>query len=245
MQPDTPNTAARAQQAFADHVRNPSLPPPEGIAPERMAVYVRLVRNNLQNFLDRCFSDSSIFLDPARWQDWQHRFLDEARPESPFFNDIPAAFLTWLGSLPPEDRPSENILAMMAFETDLLHAETVIQPDSDGLWHEDTVLSFAPSARLKHYGCDFVGSGLERFDDTPSDVLVWRSRRDEVLYQAVSGINLFLLQHFQAQPDSYGSLSAALCEINGSRSADAALRESIAQWAEAGVLVAAERGQTR
>ncbi|WP_373740962.1 DUF2063 domain-containing protein [Neisseria sp.] len=242
MQPDTPNSAARAQQAFADHVRNPSLPAPEGIAPERMAVYVRLVRNNLQNFLDRCFSDSSTFLDPARWQNWQHRFLDEARPESPFFNDIPAAFLAWLGSLPPEDRPSENILAMMAFETDLLHAETVIQPVSDGLWHDAAVLVPAPSVRLKHYSCDFVGSGLAGFDDTPSDVLVWRNRRDEVLYQAVSGIDLFLLQHFLSQPDSYDSLSAALSEINGNRSADAALRESIAQWSEAGVLVAEENG---
>ena len=167
---------ARAQAALADHVRNPQLPAPEGIAPERLAVYTRLVRNNLSGFLDRCFSDSSTFVPPGQWQGWQNRFLTEARPESPFFNDIPAQFLQYLHTLPAHDRPPENILAMMDFETALLHAETAIQPDSDGLWHEHSLLSWAPAARLRLYPCDFVGSALKSIADTPCHVLSWRNR---------------------------------------------------------------------
>lgn len=237
MQPER-QASARAQQAFADHVRDPSLPPPAGIAPERMAVYTRLVRNNLKSFLDLCFSDSSGFAEPQMWESLQQRFLPEARPESPFFNDIPAQFLAWLETLPAAERPSENILAMMRFEADLLHAETAVQNVSDGIWSEEGVLVWAQTARLRHYGCDFVTGGLERFDPEESDVLSWRNRRDEVYYRTVEGVDLFLLQHFQEQGSgSFAELAAALGPLMPGQDAAGLLRPHVAAWVEEGVLL--------
>lgn len=224
---------------LADHVRNPLLPAPEGIAPERLAVYTRLVRNNLKSFLDLCFSDSSTFLPPAQWQEWQNRFLIEARPESPFFNDIPAQFLAWLGSLPEHDRPSENILAMMDFETALLHAETAVQPDSDGLWHERSTLSWSPAARLKPYPCDFVSSGLAEIENSPCHVLTWRNRENEVYYRIVDDTDLFLLQHFQSQNDTCAGLLESLQALLQGQDIEGRLKETIGGWVEAGVLLAA------
>ncbi|MDO4643691.1 MAG: putative DNA-binding domain-containing protein [Cardiobacteriaceae bacterium] len=237
MQPHKPSSA-QAQAMFADHVRDPSLPAPMGIAPERLAVYTKLVRNNLQSFLDLCFSESSAFIDGTQWQDWQNRFLIEARPESPFFTDIPAQFLAYLRSLPEAERPSENILSMMDFEVSLLHAETAIQPESDGLWNDETVLGWSPTARLKAYPCDFVSSNLEEIDDTPCHVLTWRTRESEVYYRIVDGTDLFLLEHFQSQNDTFSSLLDGLKALLQGQDIDNLIREAIGKWVDAGVLLA-------
>lgn len=230
-------SSAKAQAMLADHVRDPSLPAPTGIAPERLAVYTRLVRNNLQSFLDLCFSDSSAFVDSMQWQDWQNRFLIEARPESPFFNDIPAQFLEYLKSLPEEERPSENILSMMDFETALLHAETAIQSESSGIWNDETVLGWSPAARLQAYPCDFVSSGLEEIDDTPCHVLTWRTRDNQVYYRIVDGTDLFLLEHFQSQNDTFSSLLSGLQALLQGQDIENLIRETVSKWVDAGVLL--------
>lgn len=228
--------SARMQAALADYVRDPSLPPPPGIPPERLAVYVRLVRNNAKSFLDLCFSDSSGFAEPQLWQRLQTRFLAEARPQSPFFNDIPAAFLDYVRQKEGEDRLPDAVLEIMDFETALLHAETAQVPSADGIWQEDRLMGLSPAAKLKAYENDFVSSGLETYEASPCHVLVWRSLQDEVFYRLVDGADLLLLQHFSEQNDSFASLSAALRELTG-EDADGWLRGAFDKWTEAGVLL--------
>lgn len=228
---------ARAQAALADHVRDPALPPPAGMAPERLAVYTRLVRNNLAGFLDRCFSDSSTFVAPEQWQHWQARFLIDARPESPWFNDIPEAFLHYLQGLPENRRPPDAVLAMMDFETALLHAETAIQPDSGSLWDAHSLLAWAPAARLQSYPCDFIGSRLARIEETPCHALSWRDRNGDVCYCTVEGVDLFLLQHFRAHNDSLAQVLRQLQTLLPGQDADALLHETVGHWVAGGVLL--------
>ncbi|ASP17927.1 hypothetical protein HMPREF9120_01028 [Neisseria sp. oral taxon 020 str. F0370] len=232
------NPAAAFQAAFADHARDAALPPPAGIAPERLAVYRRLLLNNLRGFLELCFSGSSALIAPEMWQRLQERFLIEARPQSPFFNDIPKQFLDYLAAKPAEERPSENILHMMAFETDLLHAETAEQKEPLSAWDADTVLQWAAGARLKDYPCDFVSSELETIDeDTPAAVLTWRDPSGTVYYRALDGADRFLLAHFQeAQSDTVSSLAAKLAAFSDGLDS-ATLNGLIAEWVEAGVLL--------
>ncbi|MCS4533219.1 HvfC family RiPP maturation protein [Neisseria montereyensis] len=232
------NSSADFQAMLADHVRDPSKPSPEGIEPERLAVYTRLVRNNLRSFLDLCFSDSSELADRELWQHLQNRFLIEARPESPFFNDIPAQFLNYARSRESEEKLPDGILAMMDFETALLHAEIAIQPISDGLWDSNTTLSWQPAAKLTHYDYNFVDSNLTAIEPTPSTILTWRNRDNEVYYRAVSGTDVFLLEHFSQHKDTFEHILQSLQEMTGGQSQDIEiwLRESIDSWIKAGVL---------
>lgn len=230
-------TSAEFQAQLADHVRDPSKPAPEGVPPERLAVYTRLVRNNLRSFLDLCFSDSSNFADAGLWQQLQHRFLIEARPESPFFNDIPAQFLAYARSKEGAERLSENVLEMMDFETALLHAETAVQPVSDGRWNDTSTIYWAPSAKLAHYNCNFVASGLETIEDEPSIVLTWRNRNNEVYYRLVEGPDLFLLEHFSQQPDTFENVLESLNSILAGQDIENWLRENLGGWVDAGVLL--------
>ncbi|QMT33568.1 putative DNA-binding domain-containing protein [Conchiformibius steedae DSM 2580] len=229
-------SSAEFQAMLANYVRDPSQPAPPGMPAERLAVYNRLVRNNIKNFLDLCFSDSQHFADAALWERLQNRFLAEAKPESPFFNDIPAQFLAYAQSKNGADKLPDNVLAMMDFETALLHAETALLPESDGSWQDDTLLRFSPAARLTHYPCDFVSSGLERLDEGETAVLTWRNPHNEVYYRKLENTDLFLLEHFSSQDDSLNSLAAALYELTGN-SAEAWLRDAVGAWIKAGVLL--------
>ncbi|MDO1510765.1 MULTISPECIES: putative DNA-binding domain-containing protein [unclassified Neisseria] len=233
----TPMSSADFQSVLADHVRDPSLPAPEGIAFERLAVYTRLVRNNLRSFLDLCFSDSSEFADADLWQELQNRFLIEARPESPFFNDIPAQFLDYARTREGAQRLPDNVLEMMDFETALLHAETTVQPVSDGKWDGSTLLSWAPAARISHYSCNFVDSHLESIEEEPSIVLTWRNLDNEVYYRSVEDADLFLLEHFSKQSDTFVNVLSNLKEMLDGQDIEAWLRKSINGWVEAGVLL--------
>ena len=230
-------TSAEFQARLADYVRDPSQPAPEGIAPERLAVYTRLVRNNLRSFLDLCFSDSSRFADAGLWQNLQHRFLIEARPESPFFNDIPAQFLAYARSREGRERLPESVLEMMDFETALLHAETAEQAFSDGLWSDDSVLYWSPAAKLSHYRCNFVDSGLESIEEEPCAVLTWRNRDNEVYYRTLEDADLFLLEHFSRQPDTFENVSAELGSLMGGQNIESWLRAGLDAWIDAGVLL--------
>ena len=227
MQPDNGSGRSAAfQTALADYARG-AAQAPEGVDIGRLGVYRRLLLNNLKSFIDLCFSASGSFAEAGLWQDLQRRFLLEARPQSPFFNDIPKQFLDYVRSRPENERPSENILHMMAFETDLLHAETVIQPEAAPQWDENTELRWAEGARLKHYPCDFVSSGLERIDDAAADVLTWRDNAGKVYYTALDGADLLLLNHFQeAGADTLSGISAQLAALSDGLDAS--------DWLEAG-----------
>ena len=238
MQPDNGSGRSAAfQTALADYARG-AAQAPEGVDIGRLGVYRRLLLNNLKSFIDLCFSASGGFAEAGLWQELQRRFLLEARPQSPFFNDIPKQFLDYVAAKPATERPSENILHMMAFETDLLHAETAEQREPLSAWNADTVLQWAAGARLKDYPCDFVSSELETVDaDTPAAVLTWRDATGTVYYRALDGADRFLLAHFQeAQSDTVSSLAAKLAALSDGLDS-ATLNGLIAEWVEAGVLL--------
>lgn len=86
------------QYAFARHIRAPrACPRPAGVAARRMRAYNELLFNNLSSFLDACFPVVRELLGTTRWMRLTKRFFAEWRSHSPYFRDIPAEFLHWLG----------------------------------------------------------------------------------------------------------------------------------------------------
>ena len=91
------NTAApsalaeqRYRDALTGYLRRPeSVAPPVASDHEGLAVYRRLIRNNLHNFLDRCFTHARRLLDDAVWEAAKEDFVANGQAHSPFFSDIP------------------------------------------------------------------------------------------------------------------------------------------------------------
>ena len=53
--PDMQTDFRALQMAFAGHIRNPELAAPENIEDRRMAIYRRLIFNNIQSFCSNAF----------------------------------------------------------------------------------------------------------------------------------------------------------------------------------------------
>ena len=103
------------QHDFGQHLRDPHhRPRPAGIGARPAGVYAELLFNNLRGFLDACYPVTRATLGPQRWQRLMRAFFREARCQSPWFREIPKAFLDWLNA---SDRPRLlQLLALTAME---------------------------------------------------------------------------------------------------------------------------------
>ncbi|MFZ5467560.1 MAG: DNA-binding domain-containing protein [Pseudomonadota bacterium] len=95
----------RWQRAFAAHLRAPSRHPlPEGVDPRGAAIYRRLLLGNTERMLGAVYPRARRLLGKARWDELLTGFLAGADCPSPFYRDVPGAFLDWLrprhGALP-------------------------------------------------------------------------------------------------------------------------------------------------
>lgn len=110
----------RIQQQFAAHIRDPEQnKAPDNIEPRRLAVYRRLVFNNVKGFVEEAF--------PVLWRLWGEQQLDQEvtaflahhKSESPYFIDIAEEFLQYL----IEERQSQP--HDPAFLVELAHYEWI------------------------------------------------------------------------------------------------------------------------
>ncbi|HKX53905.1 MAG TPA: putative DNA-binding domain-containing protein [Nitrosospira sp.] len=110
----------RFQYAFTAHIRNPKAKPvPPGIDARRMRIYRRLVYENLEGFLLRCFPVTRGVLGSRRWSRLVRAFLIAHRSRSPLFHQIAGEFIEFLGS---KDAIPENY---PVFLLELAHYEWV------------------------------------------------------------------------------------------------------------------------
>lgn len=109
MNHDNPASAlSQMQSEWASYLRAPqSAPRPAGTSVRRMGAYAQLLRSNIGGFIHQCFPICRQSLPPARWEALIDRFFAESVwHESPFFHEIPKAFVAFLeGSVPHPELP--------------------------------------------------------------------------------------------------------------------------------------------
>ena len=81
------------QQALANAIRLGNADPLNGYAANRLAVYTRLVRNNAFGFIDRCFVEAPLHIEPEYWKNAKENFVQNGNAHSPYFQDIAGEFL--------------------------------------------------------------------------------------------------------------------------------------------------------
>lgn len=91
------NATEQYQRTFSAHLRNPQAnPAPAGVNPQRMDVYVELLFNNVEDFLNGCFPVMRSILDDAQWNGLVRQFYADHACQTPYFREIPAEFVQWL-----------------------------------------------------------------------------------------------------------------------------------------------------
>lgn len=208
------------ERRFAAHIRDPerAAPPPDA-PPERMAVYVRLFFRNIAQFLDSAFPVLRSLYTPQAWAERVRAFIATHRAQSPYFRDIPLAFLRFLEH---EYRPTADD---PPFLLELAHYEWVelaldvaedpvvpaaLDPNGDLLagrpWRSPLAWPLAYRWPVHRIGPDFRPSTPP---PEPTFLLVFRDRRDRVRFDALNAASYRLLRALDADPPPRG---AALLE---------------------------------
>ena len=150
MQPE--NASAAFQETLARAVRQGSADPAAPLDAERLAVYARLVRNNINSFIQRCYPQAARYADPEQWAAAKEAFVAEGSAHSPYFQDIPGEFLAFCRQGRAAFRLPEHILQLMRFEHSQLIAETAATPPNAAFeWDEDTPFVLSPAAGIADY----------------------------------------------------------------------------------------------
>lgn len=233
----------RYRDALTGHLRRPeNVAPPVDIQHEGLAVYRRLIRNNLHNFLDRCFTHARRLLDDAAWEAAKEDFVANGQAHSPLFSDIPAQFLAH-----HRERHSLDIriLEIMDSEVRELHAEIALDDGLPRLGAEQlaalddktfdaTRLRLAAGASLAAYSHRVHE---ENAPPRPCLSLIWRDSEDRVQHAEPSPADFQLLQQIGSEAASLDALIAALADylpdIDGKRPQ---LRQALRHWLALDVL---------
>ena len=199
-----PETSAQYQHRFAQAIREGEAA--DGLPQDRLNVYIRLIRNNIHSFIDRCYTETLQYFDSEEWGRLKEGFVRDARAQTPYFQEIPSEFLRYCQSLPLSD----DLLALMDFEHTQLLAETA-QTDSqvDHTDSDDWAYTLSPSAFVRRYQYDVT----DELQEAETAVLVWRDKEDDVMYQTLDGFGALLLETLAETPTSLNGLQTMLAEF--------------------------------
>ena len=196
------------QKALATAVRLAHAQPLNGYAPNRLAVYARLVRNNIFGFIDRCFVEAPKHVSAESWSQTKETFVLTGKAHSPYFQDIAGEFLLFCQEKESFDA---NILALMDFEnTQLLAEVSLAKVPKEFEWNKHSVMQLSDAAYLKRYEVDFLSSDFKQFDENPIQAVIWRDSDFNILQQRLSELDFWLLSYIQEQPSSLEEVLSAL-----------------------------------
>lgn len=124
----------RYQHAFTQYLRAPETSPrPEKVPTTRMAIYTKMVFNNIDSHLSACFPIAKNQLGIRKWQKLIRAFITHHRATTPIFRHIPQEFLDYVRTMDP------ILLELPPFLADLLHYEwidlAIATADVNIEWH--------------------------------------------------------------------------------------------------------------
>jgi len=110
---------ATLQQRWADHVRDPSMPAPDGIEARRLAVYRRLCIDSLDSLLAGSLPRLQEHLGEARWRGLVEHYYAQHACHTPLFPQIASEFAAWLAT--------QDTFALPGWAAELAHYESIQQ----------------------------------------------------------------------------------------------------------------------
>ncbi|HDS1578792.1 TPA: putative DNA-binding domain-containing protein [Stenotrophomonas maltophilia] len=109
---DAPAALRAQQHAFTAHLRDPqAVPAPAGLEPRRLAVYQRLLFNNLLGLLGNGFPVCVRLLGEPAWSALVRRYFATHHCQTPLFTELAAEFVQWLQAQPQLPHPALAELA--------------------------------------------------------------------------------------------------------------------------------------
>lgn len=197
----------KAQLEMAAFLRDPAgANPPANIEARRLQVYRDLVYRNIEGFISSAFPVLRSLYDDATWEARVRGFIQTHRCETPLFLRISEEFLAFLSALEEDAvQPFEAELAhyeWLELAVDVVDADVPARLDAPTL--DGHAAFLAPTARLASYRFPVhrIGPSFQpREADTPTFLLVYRDRENQVQFLELSAASARLTQEVGASED--------------------------------------------
>ena len=201
------------QQRFAGTIRDPDgVATPEDVPERRMAVYRELIFNNVSALLAGGFPILHSVSGERRWKGLIRDFLRDHRCHTPLFPQVAREFLDYLEKARGERAEDPSFLRELAhyewLEVELGLSEEEIPETTESAITDPLERAFrlSPLARLVGYRFPVhrIGEGFvpDAPGETPSWLLVYRDRRDEVGFLEANPVTARLIRLLAEPPES-------------------------------------------
>lgn len=206
---------AQLQRQWAAWLRDPSQPQPVGVEPRRMAIYRRLVRNNIASFVESGFPVLQEILTQQQWQGLVDSFIKKGALQSPYFTDIGAQFVEFLTVHFSELEEQFNLPAYSAelaqyerMELDALLSDSPLElvPFESNAFHSNSALLLNPSAQLGEFRFPVAHISPANATDIvaqQSNLLVYANTYNEARkahFVELNPVSTILVKTLQSQP---------------------------------------------
>lgn len=207
---DAPARLHAQQQAFTAHLRDPErVPAPAGLDPRRLAVYQRLLLNNVLGLLGNGFPVCVQLLGTAAWAVLVRRFYATHAAQTPLFPELAAEFVQWLQGEAALPHPALAELAHYEWvETALYQLDAAPLPPDTTLDPLHTPLQCSPLAwpLLYQWPVHRLGSADAPTcpPAAPTGLLVRRDPDGQVRFASITPLAAHLLAQIQQHPGQTG-----------------------------------------
>lgn len=236
------------QQRFTARVRAPHQQPlPAVLPPQRVAVYERLIRNNIEGFVRGTFPVLHKLLPTARWDQLIDAFVAGHACQSPYFRDIGEQFIDWLQSGYQADANDPPWLLELAHyewvELALDISSEQLPAGGRGSVDADATLHWSPLAwpLLYQWPVQQLGTDYQPVEAPaqPTCLLVWRDAGDRVRFMQLTPFAWQLADLLSREPMS---LRDALARLNVTADAQfiTGALSLVSDWVAADVLRATQ-----
>jgi hypothetical protein len=217
------------QKQLADAVRFPNELAPHGIEQERLDVYRELVINNVANFVRSAFPVLRGICGDDVFDKKIRHFFQQSQLDSPYFVEIPEAFLGWL---------QENAADLPAFALELAHYEwlelELFRREEKGhpcrtpiIWSEQLPLessdndhqAIAISSLLEVAAFQYPVHQLSEHyqpiepPEQPTFLAVYRGLDDQVHFMQLDALSTATIQLLQSSDYSFNELATVISQL--------------------------------
>jgi len=212
MEKQPPERLLGLQRRFADHLRDPKhKPPPDAIEERRLAIYRRLVFNNLSSLFARNFPVIRKLHSDEQWRAMIRDFLIEHRSTTPMFTEIGSEFVGFLAARSEgkdKDKDKDKDPAWLPELAHWEYLETCVRLAEEKVSLEknresrsiealmDTRIRMNPTLRMAQYQWPVHRIGPDYLPEQPNAILlaVYRRANDQVAFMQINALTASLLE---------------------------------------------------
>lgn len=202
----------RLQREFAAHLRAPDRrAAPSDIEDRRLAIYRDLIYNNIESFIAGGFPVLRRLYRDGDWHRLVRDFVSRHASASPYFLQIGEEFLHYLqNEREPHACDPPFLLELAHYEWVELALDVSPEDWPAGLLAEGDPLELVPVVSPLVWNLSYrypvhrIGPAYRPLEapETPTFLLVYRDRKDEVGFMEANAVTARLLQLAEAEPAS-------------------------------------------